>query len=97
MQQRSTGVESWILQVCVGYWGTLKWSSLNYKQLQVDLTISQKKTAISLRFCRTAQMNRAAQGDGQRLSRYIHSPSNILLTCFIDFLVLEVGSRPRDT
>lgn len=49
------------------------------KGLKRSFTISQKKVAISLRFCSTAQMKSEAQGKRQRFSRYKQSPRSSLL------------------
>lgn len=59
----------------------LKQSALSFlvqKRKQI-LTISQKNKAISLLFCRTAQMKSEAQGKKQRFSRYKQSLRSSLL------------------
>lgn len=48
------------------------------------VTISQKKEAISLRFCRTAQMKSEAQGKKQRFSRYKQSLRSSLVAFWVD-------------
>lgn len=47
---------------------------------EMSFTISQKNVAISLRFCRTAQIKSEAQGKRHRLLRYKQSPCSSLLT-----------------
>lgn len=55
-------------------------SLLAQKEETVEVfTISQKKEAISLLFCRTAQMKSEAQGKRQRISRYRQSLRSNLL------------------